>query len=158
YGIQCVESATGKPIWRTHVSMGGSEFARAPAVPIAIDGGTAYLQTNAGTLAAVDAFTGELRWVRKYEIDHPFRPPPKMGLRARQNRVVGNPNYYYETELNGFGPSDMIVRDGRIVFAPVGGNVIHCLDAASGEPIWMQSRTTPMRYLMGANKKCIYIG
>ena len=71
YALQCLEAATGKPVWRGHVNSGGSEFARGLATPVVVEGGAAFMLCNAGTLAAVDAFTGELRWARKYEVEHP---------------------------------------------------------------------------------------
>lgn len=156
YALQCLEAATGKPVWRVHVNSGGSEFARALAVPVVVDGGTAYLHCNAGTIAAVDAFTGELRWARKHEIEHPFRTP-QVRIRPRTNSPVGMASYYRETDVVGFGPSDLIVRDGRVLAAPVGGNVILCLDGATGDVLWMQSRTPAMRYVLGANRDHVYI-
>ncbi len=78
YALQCIERSTGKPLWCTKVHAGGTPYFKAPGTKVEVIGGTAYMLTNAGVLAAVDTFAGELRWLRRYERRHPLREPAKI--------------------------------------------------------------------------------
>src|SRR5690606_35240389 len=131
FGLMCVDASSGKLVYQTMLHREGTEFARPPAVPVAVSGGTAYVLTNAGVLGAVDAFSGGLRWLRRYERYQPFRPAPSTQRRTEVNA------YFRELPLYGFAPSDLVVRDGLVVFAPCDGRTMICVDGASGEPVWM---------------------
>ncbi len=156
YGLCCLEAATGRQIWRTHVHGGGTELVRALTVPAVVASGTAYLLTNAGAVAAIDAYTGDLRWARKYETEHRFRPAPAR-VKARANPQWGAMGFFREQELSGLGPSAMLVHAGKLIFAPAEANLVLCLDGTTGEVIWMQGKPPGMRYLLGANAKCLFL-
>ncbi len=158
YALQCIESSTGAPVYRVHIHSGGSTFARAPSVPAIVYGGTAFVLSNAGTIAAIDAYTGTLLWVRKYERTHPTLPKPRA-FRSR-NSSLSTAAYFQETSIGGFVPSEMIVADGRVIFAPADGKVLMCLDGASGEPLWMAEKDRRMTrgYIIGHNKEYMFTG
>lgn len=158
YGVQCVEAATGRPVYRTLLHIGGSELVRAPGVRVVVQGGTAFVATNAGALGALDAATGELRWLRRVEREDPFRPPVRrLRSRAEQN-VFGMVNYYREHEQGGFAPAELLVRDGIVLCAPTDGQCLLGVDGASGELLWVVPREgNAHRHLLGANRKHVYL-
>ena len=136
YALECLDRRTGKPAWATPLHAGGSEFFKAPGARVHVEGGTAYVVTNAGCLAAVDAFTGDLRWVRRYERDDPIRPSRLKRSKGDQAQQVYGRNFS-QVPLTGFYPSDIVVANGLVCIAPVDGDVLLCLDGASGQPVWM---------------------
>lgn len=162
YSLECLDRRTGKPLWNTPLSSGGSPFFKAPGSPVVVHGGIAFVLTNAGTLAAVDSFSGDLRWLRRYE---------RVDSRRRSTKSRGRPasvefsQMFGFAELAGFYPSDLLVRSGLVLLAPVDGDVLLCLDGASGEPLWWidggsrhftQSCGTP-RGLVGATDQRAFL-
>ncbi|MBK8980539.1 MAG: PQQ-binding-like beta-propeller repeat protein [Planctomycetes bacterium] len=136
--LSCLEAADGSVIYRVPLHRGGTDLARPPTVPVRIDDGIAYVLTNAGCLAAVAVHTGALRWIRRYERTHPYRPEPPRTRQSARDMFGGA--VFQEERLPGFAPSDLIVRDGLVVFAPTDGGTLIALDAISGQPVWMLSR------------------
>lgn len=163
YAMQCLDRVTGRPLWRTPVHMGGSPFFKAPGTPIQVQGGVAYQLTNAGVLAAVDAFAGDLKWLRKYERRHPLRQFAKK----RKSSGRTNPRQYgmtfTETEMPSFLPSELICRDGLIIAAPCDSFVLMCLDGASGQIVWLLDQSCGyadfgnMQYVVGANRQQLFV-
>ncbi len=136
YTLECIDRRTGRPEWSTPLHAGGSAFFKAPGTPVAVEGGLAFVATNAGCLAAVDAFTGDLRWIRRYERSDPRRQPAAAN-RARDRREVFAGRSFVQVALSGFYPSELIVESGLVCIAPVDGDMLMCLDGASGQPVWM---------------------
>jgi outer membrane protein assembly factor BamB len=160
YSLQCLDAATGRPLWCTPIHAGGSQFHKAPGTPVAVVAGIAYVLTNAGCLAAVDAFAGDLRWIRRYERRDPRLPPRKAANRGRAERFTGN--QLVERDLAHHLPSDLITTEGLVIFAPCDGDVLLCLDGSSGEPVWLiesDSSYAPygrLQCLVGANSRFLF--
>ena len=164
YALMCMDRETGRPLWRTRVHAGGSNFARAPGTVVQVQDGNAYVLTNAGALAAIDAFTGDLRWIRKYERLHPLRDTRAVsGPRPRSPINVAGQMAFLEFPLEGFVTSDMVLVDGLVIVAPSDGRVLLCVDGASGDPVWMVSRDHRydfygvLKYLVGHNSTHLYM-
>lgn len=157
FALQSLDRRTGAPGYRVYLHTGGTRLARAPAVPVVVRGGTAYVLTNAGVVAAVDAHTGSLVWARRYEHLHPYRRHRTRTV--REVSAFGGEQIYREVGLRGFAPSDLIVRDGRVVVAPADGRVLLCLDAATGEPVWMLSKRAGMAngYVVGHARGRLFV-
>ena len=159
YALQGISSSDGEPLFRVHLHSGGTELARAPAVPAVVSAGTAYVLTNAGTLAAVDAFTGELHWVRRYERTHPYRPTRPSTRRSRSRNQLAMQQQFRSVTLTGFVPSDLVAIEGRVLFAPSDGQVMLCLDGASGEVLWVVTKPTGSNvHVLGHNSRFLYLG
>lgn len=163
YELQCLDRRTGRPLWHTRLHSGGSHFFKAPGSRVAIAGNLAYVVTNAGGLAAVDAFAGDLRWVRKYERSDPLRQKP-VGRRApKQEGMFFNSVTFVESDLTSFLPSEVITLGGTVVFAGCDSDMLLCLDGASGEPVWMldgATRYAPygrLRYLIGTDDEHLFV-
>lgn len=161
YSLQAMVAADGRPLWCTPVHGGGSPYTKAPGAPCVVIGSTAYVLTNAGCLAAVDAQTGDIQWVRRYERIDPYRARP----RTRSSDRNPERNYgqqFVETDLQSHLPSDLLLADGLLVFAPCDGDAVLCLDAASGAVKWMldsSSRLLPygrLHYIVGADARHVF--
>ncbi len=157
HGVACVDGRTGDLVWTTPLHRDGTEMSRPPAVPVAVAGGVAFAVTNAGALAALDAYTGALRWVRRYERVDPFRPPVATRRPRPRTNVFGGGSFFQELPLEGFAPSDLVVQDGLVIHAPADGQVLLALDGASGEPVWMLERGS-MQYVIGHDRDHLYLG
>jgi outer membrane protein assembly factor BamB/tetratricopeptide (TPR) repeat protein len=155
YTLECLDRSTGRPEWHTLIHSGGTSFYKAPGAPVAVQGGIAFVTTNAGCMAAVDAFAGDLRWIRRYEREDPMRPRLRPKSRA-QNENARYGVQFLQNELTGFLPNDILVHDGLVVMAPSDGNMMMCLDGATGQVVWMLDATTryapygSLRVLVGA--------
>lgn len=157
HGVECIDASTGDLLWTTPLHRDGTEMSRPPAVPVAVSGGVAFAVTNAGALAALDAYTGALRWVRRYERVDPFRPPVAPRRPRPRTNVFGGGSFFQELPLEGFAPSDLVVQDGLVIHAPTDGQVVFALDGASGDPVWMLERGT-MQYVIGHDRDHLYLG
>ena len=73
-------------------------------------GNTVYQQDGKSNVHAIDKETGEIRWSKIYDADVPSG-----------------------------GPNGVAVAYGR-VFYSVGGGIVHCIDAATGDDIWQTDR------------------
>jgi outer membrane protein assembly factor BamB len=155
YELRCLDRRTGRPLWHAPIHAGGTPFFKAPGVPVVVRGGIAYMATNAGCLAAVDAFTGDLRWIRRYERSDPRR----SFARPKRTDPEGQMRFgeqFLQADLTGFAPNDLVVADGLVIVAACDSDMLLCLDSASGEPVWMLDATTrhapygKLRELVGA--------
>src|SRR5690606_7035819 len=150
------DAATGAVLYHVPVHAEGTDFARPPASRVAVHGGLAYVLTNAGAIACIDAHTGALRWTRRYERTDPFRPSdPRLERPTNRNMFAGQ--IFQEQPLPGFGPSDILTHDGLVVFAPCDGRAMVCLDGATGEPVWINEQGD-MDYLIGHDGDHVYAG
>ena len=161
YALQAMSAADGRPLWCTPIHGGGSPYTKAPGTPCAVLGSTAYVLTNAGCLAAVDAQTGDVQWVRRYERIDPYRVRPRTRSSDRPAER-GYGQQFVETDLQSHLPSDLVLADGLLVFAPCDGDAVLCLDAASGAVRWMldsSSRLLPygrLQYIVGTDARHVF--
>jgi outer membrane protein assembly factor BamB len=159
YGVAAVDARTGELRWRTPVHAGGTVLARAPTVPLQVQGGIAYLQSNAGVIAALDVNSGDLLWARRYERLHPYRSQQSMGPRGGPGNAFAGTVLREESTLAGFAQSDLIAIDGRLILAPTDGRVLLCLDGATGDVLWLASKPTGARlqHVVGCNSRHLFV-
>ncbi|MFO1076522.1 MAG: PQQ-binding-like beta-propeller repeat protein [Planctomycetota bacterium] len=162
YTLECIDRNTGRPQWHTKLHSGGTSFFKAPGSPVAVAGGIAFVVTNAGCLAAVDAFAGDLKWIRRYERDDPLRPRARPKRTNREAMVYAG-SQFTQAALSGFLPSDLVVSNGMVVMAACDSAMLLCLDSATGRPLWMvdgaSKYNTPfgtLRLLLGANSTDLF--
>lgn len=154
FSLECLDRSTGRPLWNVRLHAGGSQFYKPPGIPVVVSAGTAFVATNAGCIAAVDSFTGDLRWIRRYERTDPLRPVRRSATRSREEEMA-YAALFQQAELPGFLPSDLVVSNGTVVFAACDSNLVMCLDGATGQPLWYVDGTTrhvpfkPLRSLVG---------
>ena len=146
YTLECLDRTTGEPLWHTPLHAGGTPFFKAPGCPVVVQGGIAYVATNAGCIAAVDAFAGELRWIRRYERYDSDHKTLKKSKPANRNGFNGYSTQFTQSVLDSFVPSDLILHGGLLILAPVDGEVLLAIDAATGQRVWLldgQTRYAP---------------
>lgn len=141
YSLECLDRTTGRPLWHTPLHAGGTLFWKAPGTPVVVHAGTAFVATNAGCIAAVDAFAGDLRWIRRYERTDPVRPVRRTKS-SGQREAMQFGQQFAQGELPGFLPNDLMVQDGLVIVAGCDSDVILCLDGASGKPVWIVDAAT----------------
>ncbi len=155
--LQCLSIEDGAPLYTVHIHRSGTRMKRPLASPVIVRDGLVYMLTNAGCLASIDAYTGTLRWTRKYERTHPNRPQKKWRSTSRSNPFAFRGRSFVEEELPGFAPSELLSVDGLLIFAPTDGRVLICLDGTTGDPVWMISRRD-LQYLIGHDGEHLYVG
>lgn len=161
YSLTCLDRSSGRPLWHTALHGGGTSFFKAPGVPVVVQGGIAYIATNAGCVAAVDAFAGDLRWIRRYERDDPLRP--KRGPKKANGEGVQYGVLFQPGDIPGFHPGELIVSDGLLVVGPCDGSALVCIDGANGKVAWLldgASRFAPfgtLRAVVGANATDLFV-
>lgn len=157
FWLLCQNAQDGAVLFRTPLHREGTEFAKPTAVPVVIDSGAAYVLTNAGVLAAVDVLSGAVKWLRRYERIDPLRPPRKKTNSEQQRQIAFGGQVFRELPLEGFAPSDLVVKDGLVVLAPTDGTQLLCIDGATGEPRWMCERRD-MQYVIGIDDELLFVG
>lgn len=158
YCLQCLDARTGDPLFRTPIHSAGTDLVRAPGCHVVVDRDTAFVMTNAGVVAALDAYSGVVRWLRRYERLDPFRehavPRLSRGRQPRFGASVTTAN-----SLPGFQyPSEVLLWRGRLVFAPTDGRCLICLDAASGEIDWLvDTKPGEFDYIVGDDGERVFL-
>jgi hypothetical protein len=161
YTLECLDRRTGRPLWNAPLHAGGSAFFKAPGSPVVVQGGIAYVVTNAGCLAAVDAFAGDLRWVRRYERGDPLRKVSRP-KRTTREEMFYQQQVFASTELPGLLPNDVVAQDGLVVIAPCDSDLVMCLDGATGQIVWLLDATSvyapygKLRAVVGASHGSLF--
>jgi len=142
YSLECLDRRFGRPLWNVPIHAGGSPFFKAPGCQVVVQGGIALVATNAGCLAAVDAFAGDLRWVRRYERVDPQRKSARKPKRQNDEGMHFGMPQYPQGELTSFLPNDLIVHEGVAVVAPCDGDLLVATDVSTGQMLWYVDATT----------------
>jgi len=144
YSLECLDRRTGRPQWNAMLHAGGSTFFKAPGCPVVVQGGVAFVATNAGCVAAIDAFSGELRWIRRYERQDPLRKPGRAKRPKSNDELMGMgyPGQFLQQELTGFWPNDLLLHRGIVIVAACDTDMLLGLDGATGDPLWMLDAST----------------
>lgn len=141
YSLECLDRRDGRPLWNVPIHGGGTPFLKAPGCQVVVQGGLALVATNAGCLAAVDAFAGDLRWVRRYERVDPQRKSARKPRRQNDEMAHFMPQFP-QAELSSFLPNDLIVHEGIAVVAPCDGDLLIATDVSTGQLLWYVDATT----------------
>lgn len=151
FNLHCVaalDAATGRLRWRTPL-VNGSTGIKVNEIyfqstfhmgPPAVDAGELYVETGLASIAALNAFTGEPRWLSSY---------PRMALgdlRRGQTSV-------FEFGARSFkifsrAPLPPLVAGTRIILAPLDANGVMAFDRRDGNPLWHRE-LIDARYLAG---------
>ena len=166
YGLMSLTAEDGEELYRTYLHFRGTEFVRAPAPQVVVSAGVAYVATNAGILASIDANTGTLNWSRRYEREHPRRASALARLRTPNAAIRGVGNSPQPMRLRGFAPSDLIVAHDLVILAAVDSKVLLCLDGVTGDVVWMHDGERPtdhdlltaqLKYIVGHNNEYLFV-
>lgn len=157
FWLVALDARDGSVLFRTPLHREGTELTKPPAAPVVVESGTAYVLTNAGAVAAVDTLTGNLKWIRRYERSDPLRPRARVRVQNDARQMGFGGQVFHEVALDGFAPSDLVLRDGLLVLAPMDGNMLICLDASTGETRWRCERRD-MQFPLGVEGDALFVG
>jgi outer membrane protein assembly factor BamB len=136
--VVAVDAATGQPRWRRFLGDGQVEltmFGNQAVEPLhmmpAEADGTVYVCTALGLVAALDAQTGEVRWVRRY---------PTLPLEAARS-------YYAVHREIPWRSAPPLIAGGVMVVAPLDAGGVFAFDCASGALRWRTERNDERRLL-----------
>lgn len=125
--VLCLDKKTGRPLWTTFLAsvnlarlnaMGwGPPRLSVSLTLLAVHGGTVYVQTNLGVVAALNGASGHVLWLTKYS--------------RRQPRVAGG-----MVEAPSLRPSNApVVWTGRVFVLPQDAEPLLVFDARDGTPL-----------------------
>lgn len=134
--VACFDMRSGQERWRTRICSADTiAHNRIPELAnhmLTLHEGTLYFSSHLGTIAAISADTGRLRWLTKY---------PRLGPK-RQN-LLDDPWH----ALRDLTPC--LYHDGLLIVAPSDSDSIFALDANSGEQVWQTSAPSDATQLLG---------
>ena len=132
--IACYSASSGKMKWRTFIAT-----AATPALPgweeithnlLTLVDGTLYYNTNLGVVASVDARSGNINWVSRYD-------------RANKGDITKRAGHFYR-DL-----TPCVYSDGMLYVAPSDSPLVFSLDAQTGQTLWVNDLTTNAVHLLG---------
>ena len=164
YGVIAFESTTGRVRWRRELCrLPPGKFAAGFAVrrrnrirsfssPPLYYQGTVYYCTNTGAIAALDALSGQVKWLTR----HPYHPRVHDATRnfgslpAWSGTVftagMHEPSFW-------FNQRPLVVGD-RLFVLPINSRMMHCLDRRSGKVLWSRVKTGyNYTYLLGPTRQ-----
>ncbi|MFQ5463171.1 MAG: PQQ-binding-like beta-propeller repeat protein [Phycisphaerae bacterium] len=140
--LHCFRSDDGRLIYRTHLgsaSTGSFGSQQATVSILALEGNTVYVCTNLGSVAAVAAHTGSVRWLRLY---------------GRTGAANTHGTSWSTSEVNPWEFNAIMVHNGKVICLPIDSDDLIVYDHDDGTelfriPIEALSR---MRTLLGVRE------
>ncbi len=123
--LVALDAATGQELWRTFIcsrSIPAFLGLGATPAPPAVAAGTVYHATNLGTVAAVDAAAGAIRWVHRYES---YPAHLRQSILERNERWASNPP---------------VVHSALLLVAPQDASSLLAIDLVRGSLAWSAPR------------------
>ncbi len=117
-----------------------SLFGIMDASPVAIGRSTVYCVTNGGTVAAVNADTGSIRWVTQYpRREITLTIVNRIQLQRNRNLTLrerwGRNDY-----LTGWRDIPPMLLGGRLYVSPRDADDLYCMDPVTGRILWQFQR------------------
>jgi len=129
--VACFDAETGQLRWRTKICEADSIYETAGNL-VTLHEGVVYYNTNLGSVAALEADSGSVRWIYRYE-------------RAAGGRKLSPAPHFLR------GPNPCLYHDGLVIVAPSDCESIVAIDAVTGRRTW---QTVPLaaRHLLGVGR------
>jgi hypothetical protein len=135
--VACFDATTGGQLWRTEIGAADTPAAvRGGEIThnlLTLVGDRTYFNSNLGLVAALDAESGGVCWLRQYE-----RRPAKPSGPA-----PAGPLHF------GRDPAPCLYHDGLVVAAPADTQNIFAIDAETGRMLWNTTQLPDAQHLLG---------
>ncbi len=161
FHVGCFDLATGNLLWyaplitgQRELNMFGREEKEFCAPPVVVKGDRVFVQTQLGTVASLDLFTGDVLWQSLY---------PQLD--------ISEANYYTAGQMNTVWHNTPPALAGRcLVATPVDSNFLLGFDTETGAVLWrvrhqdLAKVISPggsqraLRYLVGADDQSVLLG
>lgn len=147
--LVALDAATGDLLWKQQIGhvenfnvLGDSLRRKAGSSPSYADG-VLVCPTTAGAVVAIDVATRRLLWGVEYSYD-----------RNRFARFDGGriPRYG-DRWVDGTAT----IVDGKVILTPPDSTEIHCLDLATGKPVWPAQRREDLLFVAGVHEGTIVL-
>jgi|GEM_PF-4178494 len=130
------DADTGQIIWRTQICSANPIFAANPVqpalgLPVGVANGSVFVVTNLGAVAAIDALSGGIKWIRVYD--------RVAGTNDRFNQYRGRSGGDF------WGPNPPIVHENMVVITPQDSDRGYAYDIETGRRIWFIERVIQER-------------
>lgn len=141
YRAVAVDAGTGERRWTAYLGTGSDPMATADGSPPAVADGVVWVESSLHTLNALDAVTGELLWIYRYQ------PRPVPYYRSGWQDRMTLPNE----------PISLIAPvGGRVLFAPRWGDQCVALEGRTGRLLWSAPRGDS-RSLFAVDEARVYL-
>jgi hypothetical protein len=143
--VACFDATSGQHVWRTVIgsadTLGGGFVNEITHNLLTKAGDRIYFNTNLGLVASLDANTGQIIWLCRYD-------------RSSDMMAFGSAKApHFDRD-----PSPCLVHDGLVVVAPADSPTVFALDAASGALIWANDQFPDALNLVGVVNGSLIVG
>ncbi|HEY3323339.1 MAG TPA: PQQ-binding-like beta-propeller repeat protein [Planctomycetota bacterium] len=149
--VAAFDADTGRLLWRTMVCSATAFSVSGPVqpdlgLPPAVANGTVYVVTNLGAVAALDAMSGSIKWLRVYDR---LQPVDRM-----------NPNRGGRMLRDFWGPNPPILHENLVIATPQDSEMLYAYDIETGRRVWEVSRTERdqgLKHILGITGNALVI-
>jgi outer membrane protein assembly factor BamB len=142
--VACLDADTGKTVWRTDIGSADTPGSDIGAVMthnlLTLASDRIYFNSNLGLIAALDASSGEICWLHRYE---------RSGAAGASSH---SSDLYADRD-----PSPCLVHDGIVIVAPSDTPRIFALDADTGQAIWAIDTLPDALHLLGLVRRNLIV-
>jgi hypothetical protein len=135
--VACFDAATGVRQWRTAVgaadTIAGGAADEITHNLLTLVENRIYFNTNLGLVAALDADSGDICWISRYD-----------RLTGKTFTLGSAVPLHFDRD-----PSACVYHDGLIFVAPADSPTIFALDASTGKTVWRQDQLPDALQLLG---------
>ncbi|HYG78046.1 MAG TPA: PQQ-binding-like beta-propeller repeat protein [Planctomycetota bacterium] len=149
HGIAALDAETGRIRWKTSLVTGNTgvklndqyHLSTLHLGPPAVEGGEIYVNTGLSSVAAVNAFSGEIKWVTTY-------PKIQFGDKRSGQSHVGYDLRLCTVKALARGPLSPMIVDDLLIIVPKDGSGVLALERQSGAVRW-KKEMIDARYIGG---------
>jgi len=137
HGIAALDAETGRLRWKTSLVTGNTgiktndqfQLSTLHMGPPAIDGGEIYVNTGLSSVAAINAFSGEIKWVATY-------PKIQFGDRRSGHSHAGYDLRMCTVKTLSRGPLSPLLVDDLVIVVPKDGTGVLAFERQGGALRW----------------------
>ncbi|MCI0334757.1 MAG: PQQ-binding-like beta-propeller repeat protein [Planctomycetes bacterium] len=142
--VSCFDAASSARLWRTSIgaadtpaSGSGDEITHNL---LTLVGDRIYFNTNLGLIAALDASSGEIDWLHRYD-----------RVSSELMRGLAGPLHFDRD------PSPCMYHDGLVIVAPSDTPDVFALDAQTGARVWITNQLPDALHLLGVVQQSLIV-